>query len=137
MRRALLDLNQLRMSRGEEPIKIGMGLHCGETISGTVGSENRMEFTVIGDTVNSASRIEAATKAFGTDLLISQEMARLLQGRVLMTEAGDVTVKGKSGTQRLFKVRGFLLPDGTSQEVKTPFSDYDAEAAEKVKLGDH
>ena len=134
MRRALLDLNQLRLSRGEEPIKIGMGLHCGETISGTVGSENRMEFTVIGDTVNSASRIEAATKAFGADLLLSQDMARQLQGRILMSEAGDVSVKGKSGMQRLFKVRGFINPDGTTHEISTPFSDYQAEAADKIKI---
>jgi adenylate cyclase len=134
MRQGLLDLNQLRLSRGEEPLRIGMGLHAGEAISGTVGSENRMEFTVIGDAVNNASRIEAATKAFGTDLLLSQDMARLVQGRILMTEAGEVEVKGKNAAQRLFKVRGFIVADGSFQEIKTPFSDYDAEGAEKVKL---
>lgn len=134
MRKGLLDLNQLRLSRGEEPLKIGMGLHAGEAISGTVGSENRMEFTVIGDAVNNASRIEAATKAFGADLLLSQDMARLVQGRVMLTEAGEVEVKGKTTAQRLYKVRGFIASDGSLQEIKTPFSDYDAEGAEKVKL---
>ena len=134
MRKGLLNLNQLRLSRGDEPLKIGMGLHIGDAISGTVGSENRMEFTVIGDTVNNASRIEAATKAFGTDLLISQDMARLLQGRIMMTEAGAVDVKGKSESQRLYKVRGFISPDGAMQEIKTPFSEYDPEAGDKVKL---
>lgn len=137
MRKGLLELNQRRLARGEEPIKIGMGLHCGETISGTVGSDNRMEFTVIGDTVNNASRIEAATKAFGTDLLVSQDMARLLQGRIMLSEAGEVEVKGKATAQRLYKVRGFVMPDGSLEEVKTPFSDFEPEGAEKVKVLDH
>src|SRR5262249_35275606 len=56
MRQALNSLNELRAGRGQVPIKIGMGLHRGEAISGTIGSSERMEYTVIGDTVNQSSR---------------------------------------------------------------------------------
>ncbi|RYZ71131.1 MAG: adenylate/guanylate cyclase domain-containing protein, partial [Proteobacteria bacterium] len=71
MRKGLSELNEKRIARGELPIMIGMGLHAGRAISGTIGSDERMEYTVIGNTVNTASRIEASTKAFGTDLLVT------------------------------------------------------------------
>jgi adenylate cyclase len=134
MRIGLLNLNERRMARGEQPIKIGMGLHYGDTISGTVGSEDRMEFTVIGDTVNMASRIESSTKAFGTDLLLSEDLAKNVAGRVILEEAGSAEVKGKSEALKFYKVRGFIMPDGTHQEIRTVYSDYEAEKADKVKV---
>jgi adenylate cyclase len=134
MRMGLHDLNEKRIARGEVPIKMGMGLHFGDAISGTVGSEARMEFTVIGDTVNLASRIEASTKAFGTDLLISDDLAKVIQGRVILEEAGSAEVKGKTEPLKFFKVRGFILPDGTNQVLRTEYSDYEAGDVEKVKV---
>jgi adenylate cyclase len=134
MRLGLLELNERRSSRGEEPIKIGMGLHYGDTISGTVGSVDRMEFTVIGDTVNMASRIESSTKAFGTDLLLSEDLAKNVEGRVILEEAGSAEVKGKSEPLKFYKVRGFIMPDGTRQEIRTAYSDYESEKADKVKV---
>ena len=134
MRQALAELNKVREARGEEPILIGVGLHCGDAISGTIGSENRMEFTVIGNTVNTSSRIEASTKAFGADLLISEDLAELVKHRFKIELAGKTEVKGRSEVLSLFKVRGFIAADGQVELVKTPFSDYEAEAADKVKL---
>jgi adenylate cyclase len=134
MRLGLLQLNETRKARGEEPIKIGMGLHYGEAISGTVGSEDRMEFTVIGDTVNMASRIESSTKAFGTDLLLSDDLARQVETRIILEEAGSAEVKGKSEPLKFYKVRGFIGPDGAKKEIKTEYSDYEAEKADKVKV---
>ena len=133
MRLGLATLNETRISRGEEPLLMGMGLHYGEAISGTVGSIDRMEFTVIGDTVNMASRIESSTKSFGTDLLLSDDLAKSVEGRVILEAAGSVEVKGKSDALKLYKVRGFVLEDGSLQEIKTAFSDYTAEKADKVK----
>jgi adenylate cyclase len=134
MRRALADLNARRGERGQVPIKIGMGLHRGEAISGTIGSEERMEYTVIGDTVNQASRIESSTKAFGTDLLLSEDLAAFVHEEFLVEEAGSVEVKGKSEALTLFKVRGYMDENQQPVEVRTPYSDYEAGAADKVKI---
>ncbi|MBM4251526.1 MAG: HAMP domain-containing protein [Deltaproteobacteria bacterium] len=134
MRLALADLNKIRIGRGEDPIMIGAGLHCGEAISGTIGSENRMEYTVIGNTVNTTSRIEASTKAFGADLLISEDLANKVKERFMIELAGKTEVKGRSEVLSLFKVKGTIAADGKKDIVSTPYSDYEAEAADKVKL---
>jgi adenylate cyclase len=134
MRKALADLNLRRLGRGKTPIRIGMGLHTGNAISGTIGSTERMEYTVIGDTVNMAARIEAATKSFGTDLLISAITAERMTGKFLMEKAGDVEVKGKSEPLSLFKVRGFIGEDGVPVLIRTEYSDYEATGDEKVKI---
>jgi hypothetical protein len=83
MREELARLNEKRKGRGEPPLMIGMGVHIGPAISGTIGSEERLEYTVIGDTVNMASRIEASTKAFGADLLLSEPLAERVKDRFL------------------------------------------------------
>lgn len=111
MRKGLKELNQSRLERGLVEIHIGMGLHAGPAISGTIGSEERMEFTVIGDTVNVTSRIESSTKHFEVDLLVSDEVyARLndqdnstLSQQFKFELAGDIEVKGKSLPLRLYK----------------------------------
>ncbi|MEK6628724.1 MAG: adenylate/guanylate cyclase domain-containing protein [Bdellovibrionota bacterium] len=133
MRIALEKLNQTRKQRNEPELWIGMALHFGEAISGTIGSEERMEYTVIGNTINTASRIEASTKAFGTDLLVSEEVKEKLIN-FLYTEAGAVEVKGRSEPIKLYKVNGYIDENGLEVVVKTLFSDYTPEAADKVKI---
>ncbi|MGZ3780829.1 MAG: adenylate/guanylate cyclase domain-containing protein [Pseudobdellovibrionaceae bacterium] len=134
MRKALENLNELRISRSQPPINIGMGLHAGAAISGTIGSDERMEYTVIGNTVNTASRIEASTKAFGADLLISDSVIEKIGEDFKIELAGAAEVKGRSEALKMFKVRGYRAEDGTMVEVKTPYSDYEAEKADKVKV---
>lgn len=134
MRRALGELNQKRIAKGQPPILIGMGLHSGPAISGTIGSDERMEYTVIGDTVNMTSRIESSTKAFGTDLLISEATAQAVSDEYALEIAGSAEVKGKSEPLKLFKVIGFKSENGEITEVKTPYSSYEAEHADKVKV---
>lgn len=134
MRQAVEELNKVRMGRGEEPIKIGIGLHAGEAISGTIGSEDRMEYTVIGDTVNMSSRIEGSTKAFGADCLISEVLAEKVKNQFIVEQAGTVEVKGKTEPLKLFKLLGYKDQDGKDVIVKTPWSDYEAEKADKAKV---
>ncbi|MGZ3722055.1 MAG: adenylate/guanylate cyclase domain-containing protein [Bdellovibrionales bacterium] len=134
MRRALAVLNEKRLARGHVAIKIGMGLHCGEAISGTIGSQERMEYTVIGDTVNQASRIEASTKSFGTDLLLSDDLAAFAKDEYMMEVAGSVEVKGKSEPLKLYKVRGYYDENKNPVEITTPYSDYEAGHDAKVKI---
>jgi adenylate cyclase len=132
MRAALEKLNELRVGRGQTEIKIGMGLNSGDAISGTIGSSERMEYTVIGDTVNTASRVESSTKAFGTDLLVSEETLAAVEGRFLPEFAGAAEVKGKAEPLKMFKVRGYVDEAGQEVVVRTKYSDYEAGEDPKV-----
>lgn len=133
MRLGLVELNEKRKSRGQPPLQIGIGLHAGSVISGTIGSTERMEYTVIGNTVNTGSRIEASTKAFGADLLISEEVVAKIGDEFLVELAGAAEVKGRSEPLKMYKVRGYK-ENGNYIEVRTEYSDYEAESADKVKI---
>jgi adenylate cyclase len=125
MRLALVELNDKRKARGQPPLAIGIGLHAGSVISGTIGSTERMEYTVIGNTVNTGSRIEASTKAFGADLLISEEVVNLVGESFIVELAGAAEVKGRSDPLKMYKVRGYR-ENGMDVVVRTEYSDYDA-----------
>ena len=133
MRMALVELNEKRRARDQTPLQIGIGLHAGSVISGTIGSTERMEYTVIGNTVNTGSRIEASTKAFGADLLISEEVVARIGDDFLVELAGAAEVKGRSEPLKMYKVRGYK-ENGNYVEVRTEYSDYEAEHADKVKV---
>lgn len=133
MRMALAELNEKRIGRGDDPLLVGMGIHYGEVVAGTLGSDERIEYTVIGDAVNLAARIEASTKSFGADLLLSQNIADKVKGLFILEKAGDVKVKGKSDVVSLYKVNGYIK-DGEEVIVRTDYSEYKAEKAGKVDI---
>ncbi len=133
MRVALNVLNQKRISEDKLPLMIGMGLHSGEVVSGTIGSEERMEYTVIGDAVNTASRIESSTKSFGTDLLVSEAIFEEVEKSFVFKEAGKVEAKGKSKPLSLLYVDGRIGENGVPQIIRTPYSHYEAHEGEEGK----
>ncbi|MFA5519076.1 MAG: adenylate/guanylate cyclase domain-containing protein [Spirochaetota bacterium] len=106
MRSALLEFNKGRGGDKKPVIKIGSGINTGFLLAGQIGSEERMEYTVIGDTVNLASRIEALNKPFGTDILISADSYNEVKDIFRVEPMQKIMVKGKSEPQEVFAVLG-------------------------------
>ncbi|WP_172186798.1 GAF domain-containing protein [Microcoleus asticus] len=106
MRAKLAEFNQDRVANGELPIGIGMGVHSDEVVSGNIGSSKRMELTSIGDGVNLASRLEGASKQYGTDLIISDNTYRDYADRLYVRELDFITVKGKSEPVIVYELVG-------------------------------
>jgi adenylate cyclase len=103
MRAALAKLNAQHEDR--PALRFGIGLHTGEVVAGNIGSARRMEYTVIGDAVNVASRLESKTKELGTDILIS-DATFAKAGRVDGEAGGEIQVKGRQQAVTIYKVRG-------------------------------
>ena len=108
MQAALNSLNLKRAQRGDDPIAIGIGVNTGIVVSGNLGSIERMEFTVIGDTVNLAARLEG--RAAQGQVLIGQNTYDKVKDRVLAEHLGALPVKGKQAPVEIWLVKGIRIP---------------------------
>src|SRR2546430_6501305 len=96
MRRELNQLNQTWREQGRMGLGMGIGVNHGEVIVGNIGSQERMDPTVIGDAVNLASRLEALTRTHGVDMLVGASVAELVRDEVYLRSVARVQVKGKT-----------------------------------------
>ena len=94
---ALDDLNEAMSGDLDLPLRIGIGLHAGPAIVGEMGYERAAQITAIGDTVNTASRLEALTKEFGAELIVSQELLDAAGMDLPSAPRHDVDIRGRQG----------------------------------------
>jgi adenylate cyclase len=96
--------NEQRLAEGRPPIDVGIGLNTDTIVSGNVGSRKRMDYTMIGDGVNLASRLESACKQYGAHILVSEFTWKRLRGTYRARELDRIVVKGKTQPVAIYEI---------------------------------
>ncbi len=106
MRRRLKEFNLHQRETNKPQVRFGIGLSSGEVVSGNIGSRKRMDYTVIGDTVNVSARLESATKEYLCDVILSEHTYRLCRDRIVARELDRLKVKGKNQSLTIYELIG-------------------------------
>lgn len=109
MRKALEEVNKDFHAQGLPQLRFGIGIHTGPVFAGTIGASSRMEYTVIGDTVNTASRLESLCKTYTTDLLLSEAAADKLGKTTGLSFVADAQIRGKTEPMKVYTFNGLLI----------------------------
>ncbi|PCJ52261.1 MAG: hypothetical protein COA79_24345 [Planctomycetota bacterium] len=109
-------INDVRISEGKEPFKTRIGLHTGNVVVGNIGSHDRFNYTVLGDGVNLASRLEGLNKLYNTEIIVSMGTQKAVFDKFIFRPLDIIAVKGKSEGVKLFELIG--TNEDVSQETK-------------------
>jgi adenylate cyclase len=135
MIRSLWEWNDERAKMGEtHRIDMGLGLNTDDIVCGNIGSQKRMNYTMIGDGVNLAARLESACKQYSARIIISEYTQRNLKGTYRIRDIDDVIVKGKTEPVRIFEVLDYHTPETFPNMMDVV--GYFSEGREKYRSGD-
>lgn len=118
MQAELERLNAAWRSQGRPELKTGVGINTGEMIFGNIGSEQRMDFTVIGDNVNLAARLESSTKELGATIVISEATRQQIASLAEVRDLGTIHVKGKEVPIRVYELLGMAERGENHEDTK-------------------
>jgi adenylate cyclase len=114
MQRELERLTALWEGQGRRSFRMGIGINSGPAVVGNIGSQEHMEYTAIGDTVNLAARLETASKELSADIVVSEQTHSAVRPQFQWRPLGEVSVKGRAETVRAYAVEGVAEPHRTS-----------------------
>lgn len=100
--RKLQVYNDDREARGLPPFKTRIGIHYGKTLVGNIGSSERINYTILGDTVNLAARLESINKDYGTQVMVSEAVRNQLGEDIATRYIDEVQLKGRTETTRIY-----------------------------------
>jgi adenylate cyclase len=110
----LKGLNETFAEQGLAPLEIGVGIHSGAVVAGLIGPDNRIEYGVVGDAVNLASRVEALTREMQATILVSRDISAQLGPAFVLGRTATMLVKGKSQPVEVFEVLSLCQPVDSS-----------------------
>ena len=117
MRTRLEQINVGFRGRGLPEIRTGIGLHSGQVVAGNMGHIERMEYTVIGDPVNLASRLEGMTKELACDVILSEDLYRQVEAHVIAEPLKRIKVKGRDQDVMVYRLIGLKAEGATAFRV--------------------
>jgi adenylate cyclase len=107
MMRMLALLNARRAERDQFPLRLGIGISTGELIAGTIGSPKRMDYTVIGDSVNLASRLQTTTKHYQVGIVVCEATAQANAATQVLRHLDTVGVRGRNRPEKIYQVLSY------------------------------
>jgi class 3 adenylate cyclase len=107
MRKRLVSVNEKLQQKGYDPLRHGIGLHTGNVVAANIGSDDRLSYALVGDTVNVASRIQGLNKEYGTDILVSATTVERLANKMNFEKLPAKVVKGKKKPVKIFKLNQY------------------------------
>jgi len=110
MRANLMKINEAFKARGLPEIRTGIGLHSGQVVAGNMGHVERMEYTVIGDAVNLASRLESLTKELKCDVILSEDLYKQVEADVVAEPLQRIKVRGRDQDVLVYRLVGLAAP---------------------------